>query len=1102
MKAFRNLLAVLIAHSLCLSAFARTTIRLEQSVDITEASIRDYQYASFTFNYSVSSTNDDVDDLAFGSLLNPWFEGINVIRSADVETVAITGTLVSIRFKEELPSGTAGQIIIQARFKQTTPVNTIALNGGLMTANSSPPVGSNLVSVKAINAPIVTGPTFTNRVTIRKSGPTNVNPGTTGLAYYIYHGFEGAGGSWANNYSIVDNFPPGTSLNYFRPDNFGSATSDVSVLYKTNQNSAWRRWTVGPTYTLGTDGYYGPSSLPLNVNENVIGLRFEYGNLPGGGTYHPTNMNRELTIYLNLDNRASLTPGSIVQNCAAISTTNGLAANNCNDSVVIPGRTHLGMGVASDGVGRAIGEQVRLTYQLYQQPDSIGSLTNPTISVRLPWTVAYDRFEARGDADYVAAGSPQPIVQTHVNFPNPGETTVTFRFDGFTLPTNGNYNSIYVDVYATVQRRVTNGYYWTRGYATWGTPVDAYTWDRSPDTLDMDRDGNVTEPSFMRETAFLVETGGNVATVNSKMFVKGDRDATWVTFPALGTTTPGGDSEYRLVITNPGGIGIRDFVVIDTLPHVGDTGVVDLSPRNSEWSPYLVSEVTPPAGATIYYSTSRNPCRDELTPGLPVGCEPANWTTSPPADITTVGSFKFDFASTLLQPSDEVVIEWSMRTPWSVTPGQIAWNSFGYKAMRADNGTWLPAAEPNKTGIVADAAVIGGMIGDRAWIDANNDGLQTAGENGQNGLRAFLFADNGDGIVNPSSDQFLRFTATFNEAGVRGSYFFGGLAPRKYFVILQAPLGMGATIANVGGNDAIDSDGSPIIYRGRRCAVSPMIEIVGNERQLDHDQGFLARPESPEVWAFANHSSGMVIGGRFSHSHGVPRRNIACLQSNGQVDPRFNPGSGFNGPVRSLATLPDGRIWVGGNFSIYNGQLSRGVAIIDANGTWDSRTARPDTESVNWVAASGTSLYVAGLFGKVGIHPAGCLARLKMDGTVDVSFSREAGANGEVFDGAVLPDGKIIVVGAFTKYNGITASGVVRLKPNGDIDPSFNSGSGASGEVYTVKALDDGRITLAGTFRSFNGTTCNGTVRLLPDGAVDTTLLPSSLAVQSINTSN
>lgn len=103
--------------------------------------------------------------------------------------------------------------------------------------------------------------------------------------------------------------------------------------------------------------------------------------------------------------------------------------------------------------------------------------------------------------------------------------------------------------------------------------------------------------------------------------------------------------------------------------------------------------------------------------------------------------------------------------------------------------------------------------------------------------------------------------------------------------------------------------------------------------------------------------------------------------------------------------------------------------------------------------------------------------------------------NNTVSDIAVQPDGKIIVVGYFTKYKNVTANKIIRLNPDGSVDNTFNSGSGFSivgndyygVEAKVVKLQSDGKILVGGTFDNYNGVTRYSLLRLNIDGSLDST---------------
>ena len=69
-----------------------------------------------------------------------------------------------------------------------------------------------------------------------------------------------------------------------------------------------------------------------------------------------------------------------------------------------------------------------------------------------------------------------------------------------------------------------------------------------------------------------------------------------------------------------------------------------------------------------------------------------------------------------------------------------------------------------------------------------------------------------------------------------------------------------------------------------------------------------------------------LIGGSFTSINGTNRNNIARLNANGSLDVSFNPGTGANGPVGSIALQSDGNVLIGGDFTTVNGVVRPKVA--------------------------------------------------------------------------------------------------------------------------------------------------------------------------------
>ena len=81
-------------------------------------------------------------------------------------------------------------------------------------------------------------------------------------------------------------------------------------------------------------------------------------------------------------------------------------------------------------------------------------------------------------------------------------------------------------------------------------------------------------------------------------------------------------------------------------------------------------------------------------------------------------------------------------------------------------------------------------------------------------------------------------------------------------------------------------------------------------------------------------------------------------------------------------------------------------------------------------------------------------------GDIDPAFNAGgSGADSAVYALAVQPDGKIVIGGDFTSYNGGGAKRVIRLNADGTRDTNFNAlGSGANDSVSATHRHNQGCI--------------------------------------------
>lgn len=242
-----------------------------------------------------------------------------------------------------------------------------------------------------------------------------------------------------------------------------------------------------------------------------------------------------------------------------------------------------------------------------------------------------------------------------------------------------------------------------------------------------------------------------------------------------------------------------------------------------------------------------------------------------------------------------------------------------------------------------------------------------------------------------------------------------------------------------------------------------------------------------------DHVNKFIIGGSFTgFTSNRPNRqvlnNLAMLGTNGFLDtvvnndivnpkpeqvwknldtvPRFN--AGVDGIVRKTLIFGD-KLYVLGNFQIFK-------RIYYPNSTFDEKVY-DETRMRQMV--------------RVSIN----------DGSLDSTFhynkaTRQSamGANGVINDAILQDDGKLILVGSFTSFNGTPAERIVRLNLDGSVDETFGaygSGKGANADIYSIRYNSTTqKIVVSGSFNSFAGKSTSGVALLDSHGSLEDTFQP------------
>lgn len=179
----------------------------------------------------------------------------------------------------------------------------------------------------------------------------------------------------------------------------------------------------------------------------------------------------------------------------------------------------------------------------------------------------------------------------------------------------------------------------------------------------------------------------------------------------------------------------------------------------------------------------------------------------------------------------------------------------------------------------------------------------------------------------------------------------------------------------------------------------------------------------------------IILGGKFTTCNTLPAPHIIRLNPDGTIDTTFNTGTGFSNSsdyVNCLALQQDGKIIAGGYLRNFNGNTTRKY-----------------------------------------------LLRLDGDGTIDDSFNNGSGfSNGYPTSLTLDSEGRILTGGIFTTYSETTSQYLIRLNVNSTVDSEFNVGSGFNVAPFTTVMSNDGKIIVVGGFSSYNGSIVKQIIRL------------------------
>jgi uncharacterized delta-60 repeat protein len=244
------------------------------------------------------------------------------------------------------------------------------------------------------------------------------------------------------------------------------------------------------------------------------------------------------------------------------------------------------------------------------------------------------------------------------------------------------------------------------------------------------------------------------------------------------------------------------------------------------------------------------------------------------------------------------------------------------------------------------------------------------------------------------------------------------------------------------------------------------------------------------VYALAvQEGSGVVAGGAFAEVNGQPRTYLARFDATGVLDPGFAPV--LNGPVYALTIDWDGSIVVGGDFTLVNSVARGRLARLNSHATLAAAPALTFDGPIYTLGLQRDGQIVAGgAFLQVNGQSRPRLMRVGLNGAPDPHFS--PAPNGSVYALLIQPDDKLVAGGAFTLAGGAPRNRAARFYEDGSLDADFApmGDENVNQEVMALALQPDGKVVVGGTFTTFDGEERLRLARFWPDGRLDTGFAP------------
>jgi hypothetical protein len=209
----------------------------------------------------------------------------------------------------------------------------------------------------------------------------------------------------------------------------------------------------------------------------------------------------------------------------------------------------------------------------------------------------------------------------------------------------------------------------------------------------------------------------------------------------------------------------------------------------------------------------------------------------------------------------------------------------------------------------------------------------------------------------------------------------------------------------------------------------------------------------------------------------------------------FNPLTSFNSQYFRCALLSDGRIVCAGSFTTYQGVARLYVALLLPDGTLD--TSFDSSTGFNAgvrhiIVTSDDRIILMGDFTTYKGVTTNRVCILDVYGSLDESFDCSVAADNSVTYGVISADNILFLVGSFTHYNGVAAGRIAAVYLDGSTYEYSDFGDGFNSTVQSVVVVGSNKLVCCGDFSEYDGSARVRICVLEMNGGVDAAFNPAA----------